>query len=456
MQDHTAPASFALRFELLPAMRVSLEEMQKADIGRKYARKDKRPLDPPPVVRMRCYQTIQLGAGREMEEELRDLDENFTLGFVCHVDLIRPAGEQIVPDRRMVASSTRRSAMRQAPFHHDASMSTNRASQYTRPPQFTPGGPFDGDVPGAVVPSGLRGLTVQQYDSGPGPLDVGRLPEPWAMRPKVRSNPQTPFAAHGNVAPQEDATCTNLLAGETFAACSLVAYEGQRVAMFVFPDLAVRQEGHFFLRYRVFNICGSQTTPDVPILAECYGGPFEIFSTKSFPGLSTSTDLTKRLSLSGLRVNSRHRERRSWKKAAQDPSEYSTDSAQGNSVGSLGPSRAWCRTPDRRPYHRADPPTAASDSGSGDFAYTLPRYSALFNSDAQSARNALAEWQRREEARDQVAVRSQGDSFPTVAMDDSPSAYSGGYADPFSRLVLGGPSRMGSSYPCIVHAPGRC
>lgn len=56
----------------------------------------------------------------------------------------------------------------------------------------------------------------------------------------------------------------------------------------------MKNEGTFLLRYRVFNIyskaCG---TTEIPILAECYGGPFKIYSTKEFPGLRASTDLTK-------------------------------------------------------------------------------------------------------------------------------------------------------------------
>ena len=62
-------------------------------------------------------------------------------------------------------------------------------------------------------------------------------------------------------------------------------------------DLAVRKEGRYRLRYRVFNIFGhhhhEQNRPTIPVLAECYGGTFEVFSTKTFPGLQVSTDLTK-------------------------------------------------------------------------------------------------------------------------------------------------------------------
>lgn len=55
----------------------------------------------------------------------------------------------------------------------------------------------------------------------------------------------------------------------------------------------MRVEGTFILRYRVFNIYARAEGIDIPILAECYGGPFRIYSTKEFPGLRPSTDLTK-------------------------------------------------------------------------------------------------------------------------------------------------------------------
>ena len=53
-------------------------------------------------------------------------------------------------------------------------------------------------------------------------------------------------------------------------------------------------EGSFILRYRVFNLFAHvEGALDIPILAECYGGPFRIYSTKEFPGLRPSTELTK-------------------------------------------------------------------------------------------------------------------------------------------------------------------
>lgn len=59
-------------------------------------------------------------------------------------------------------------------------------------------------------------------------------------------------------------------------------------------DLAVQREGTFIFRYRAFdifsNVPGSQNHP---ILAELYGGPFRVYSTREFPGLEPSTELTR-------------------------------------------------------------------------------------------------------------------------------------------------------------------
>lgn len=53
-------------------------------------------------------------------------------------------------------------------------------------------------------------------------------------------------------------------------------------------------EGTFILRYRMFDLFSkSQQTGSLPVQAECYGGMFRIYSTKEFPGLQASTELTK-------------------------------------------------------------------------------------------------------------------------------------------------------------------
>lgn len=59
-------------------------------------------------------------------------------------------------------------------------------------------------------------------------------------------------------------------------------------------NLAVREEGVFFLRYRTFNtVYMAMGDTPLPVLAECVGGSFTIYPTNGFPGLNPSTALTK-------------------------------------------------------------------------------------------------------------------------------------------------------------------
>lgn len=119
----------------------------------------------------------------------------------------------------------------------------------------------------------------------------------------------------GNHPITESSKCTHALVGATFVQPANVDYKGKKSLMFVFAvsgivvllcysnriewflntkDLAVKIEGLFILRYRMFDIFSKPTNESgLQIQAECYGGPFRVYSTKEFPGLHASTDLTK-------------------------------------------------------------------------------------------------------------------------------------------------------------------
>ena len=76
-------------------------------------------------------------------------------------------------------------------------------------------------------------------------------------------------------------------------------------------DLSVKLEGLFVPRYRFFDLFSRTAySEDVPVLAECVGGTFAVYSTKEFPGLKASTELTKHLNRWGIRVNIRETERK--------------------------------------------------------------------------------------------------------------------------------------------------
>ncbi|KAF7292756.1 Velvet domain-containing protein [Mycena indigotica] len=68
-------------------IRATLDEIQAAAFGRKYAKVDRRPLDPPPVACLRLYEVFNPGTAAQTEQEL-DYDNIHILGLMCTVDLI--------------------------------------------------------------------------------------------------------------------------------------------------------------------------------------------------------------------------------------------------------------------------------------------------------------------------------------------------------------------------------
>lgn len=119
----------------------------------------------------------------------------------------------------------------------------------------------------------------------------------------------------------------------------------------IVQDLAVRSEGTYMLRYSAYDIFSHvRHTHGHPALAQCFGGPFHIYSTKDFPGLHASTDLTKvcdgstrlpiafsnivqHLSFYGMRLHAREHQREGKKRKADDREPRSSEIAQ-ESVGS--------------------------------------------------------------------------------------------------------------------------
>ncbi|VDB87162.1 unnamed protein product [Peniophora sp. CBMAI 1063] len=278
-------------------VRAQLVELQKADLGRKYARKDRRPLDPPPVVQLRLF--LINGTGEEaVEQEVEDYGEVQNMGLICHVDLFPVPGETSADSsRRPEASGSYGSpgGSNQVPGTSSFSATAPTSFAYTFPaPQPPP--------PGTM-------------STAPGPIH-----QPYgAPAPQPIAPPTDIVHYHKDYAVTESSKCTDCLAGTTFVQAQNLDYKGNKVLMFVFADLAVKMEGNFILRYRCFDlfskVAGEQQTP---VWAECYGGAFRVYSTKEFPGLRASTDLTKHLSYFGVRLNLRETERKRRKKV-DDP-----------------------------------------------------------------------------------------------------------------------------------------
>ncbi|KIJ30586.1 hypothetical protein M422DRAFT_783935 [Sphaerobolus stellatus SS14] len=228
-----------------------LSEIQKPDLGRKFAKRDRRPLDPPPVVQLKMHQVFNAETDHRTEQEIPP-DQVEVGGLVCHVDLF---------------------AIRPTPYPHLRQVNDGSAAAPT--------------------------------------FDQATLVTP--------------------MPPSEDAKVTDSLFGTTFSVASQIkGLDGNEVILYVFSDLSVRTEGLFILRYRMFDIFSRmEGSEDIPVLAECHGGPFAIYSTKEFPGLRASTELTKHLSRYGIRVNLREAER---KRKPADPAASTAHLAIGPAI----------------------------------------------------------------------------------------------------------------------------
>ncbi|KAF5380396.1 hypothetical protein D9615_004527 [Tricholomella constricta] len=263
-------------------IRVELQELQKAEVGRKYARVDRRPLDPPPVVLLRLFRVYDIDTDRQREEEIIDYGDIQNIGIICTVDLF-PVPEYILNNPVVQPTA----------FELQHLDEPQNLQPYMEHFTFFPMYPFSTQTPTDVSWSLLPTPPRQS-------LLCRVPPEP----------PQDIVCRLGNHFVTESSKLTRALVGEKFVEPVLVEYMGKKVLVFVFSDLAVQREGSFILRYRVFDIY-SFVLPGTycPVQTELYGGPFKVYSTRDFPGLSASTELTKSLSKYGVRLATRDMER---------------------------------------------------------------------------------------------------------------------------------------------------
>ncbi|KAF8161217.1 velvet factor-domain-containing protein [Crassisporium funariophilum] len=275
-------------------IRVELQELQKADSGRKYAKVDRRPLDPPPAVLLRLLEAGDSSVGSWERELLYENVQN--VGFICTVDLF-PVPEYVLEPR----SPASQGSSAGSPYVYPEAEYGEQHARY--PLTYFPLHPYMSlDADGSQMPLPPFQIPRRQ------PM-LGHLHDTDVLHDVV-------FQI-GNHLVTESSKLTPALVGEKFVEPTLVDYKGRKALVFVFGDLAVRREGAFILRYRVFDIfSGVRGNPDSPVLAELYGGPFKVYSTREFPGLEPSTELTRNISKYGVRVTLRDAERKSKKRSS--------------------------------------------------------------------------------------------------------------------------------------------
>ncbi|ORX93622.1 hypothetical protein K493DRAFT_374925 [Basidiobolus meristosporus CBS 931.73] len=114
--------------------------------------------------------------------------------------------------------------------------------------------------------------------------------------------------------------CTRVLMGSLVASANLLKNpEGEQGCYFCFPDLSIRIEGRYCLKFNLIRLGGDifrETSPmdaNSKVLACAFSEAFTVFSAKKFPGMTESTELSKAFAKQGLKIPIRNdvRSRRS-------------------------------------------------------------------------------------------------------------------------------------------------
>ncbi|KAJ2598073.1 hypothetical protein H4R99_004255 [Coemansia sp. RSA 1722] len=98
----------------------------------------------------------------------------------------------------------------------------------------------------------------------------------------------------------------NNLLGDYTASSSIVEDEmGERGCFFVFPNLSIRLEGRYRLRFTLIKLPSLCDAPQHMIptcIASVFSEPFDVYSIKTFPGMIESTPLSRALAQQGLKI----------------------------------------------------------------------------------------------------------------------------------------------------------
>ncbi|KAI9481626.1 MAG: velvet factor [Benjaminiella poitrasii] len=99
---------------------------------------------------------------------------------------------------------------------------------------------------------------------------------------------------------------TNILSGQTASSMyKLKDINNHDGGFFVFGDLSVKLEGQFKLKFSMFEISKSGVTN----LKSIYSDVFQVYSSKTFPGVLESTFLSRSFSDQGVRIRIRKEHR---------------------------------------------------------------------------------------------------------------------------------------------------
>ncbi|KAJ9142097.1 Velvet complex subunit B [Pleurostoma richardsiae] len=289
--------------------------------------KDRRPITPPPCVRLVI---TDAATGKEL-----DCNEIEHTMYVLNVDLWSEDAQKEVNLVRhttatpSISSTTPESYQRiesqpypqLLPTGRDAgyapSMQFGQVNQYMQPaysqvPQYVPA------ANGYVPPTQYYPQHDYRQDMHAGVLP-SQAPGIGGYRPPNVYNPNEMGMAQRmsiqGAAPQGMFT-RNLIGSLAASAFRLTDPRNKIGIWFILQDLSVRTEGSFRLRFSFVNVGPPTKNPNgrptnqnsivntgkAPVLASCFSDVFQVYSAKKFPGVCESTELSKCFAGQGIKI----------------------------------------------------------------------------------------------------------------------------------------------------------
>ncbi|KAI8052070.1 velvet factor-domain-containing protein [Syncephalis plumigaleata] len=131
------------------------------------------------------------------------------------------------------------------------------------------------------------------------PTNSTQVPQPGSSSTRRSSS-----GATGNT---RTTTTTRVMMGTLVSSPSVLKDDkGNTGCFFCFPDLSIRCEGEYRLRFTLVKMNDDEEEEDDGCsghtVAEVYSEPFTVYSAKRFPGMTESTQLSKAFARQGLKI----------------------------------------------------------------------------------------------------------------------------------------------------------
>ncbi|KAJ2362169.1 hypothetical protein H4S01_004914 [Coemansia sp. RSA 2610] len=126
--------------------------------------------------------------------------------------------------------------------------------------------------------------------------------------PMYQSTTSSSAAAASVMSLSEPVKVRNLVGTTVSNAYLLKDHNDQLNIFFIFHDLSVRTEGQFRLKFQ-FTIIPSEEDPRAFVESVAWSSVFEVYSAKTFPGMTDSTELSKAFATQGIKITIRKNSR---------------------------------------------------------------------------------------------------------------------------------------------------